>query len=129
MIVLEMKVYIYCKTLLNCTYELKKNAFKNQNSRTTFLVGQGGKRKTIKVIKVLLLNFTPVTGITKGIVITDVYQTDMETISDLRDQWIRNILNKLEAEQGKLMKVPSDCFKYEACQTSKMFDKTLHLRV
>ena len=38
----------------------------------------------------------------------------------LRDQWIRNILNKIEAEQGKLMKVPSDCFKYEACQTSKM---------
>ena len=73
MIVLEMKVYIYCKTLLNCTYELKKNAFKNQNSRTTFLVGQGGKRKTIEVIKVLLLNFTPVTGITKRIVITDVY--------------------------------------------------------
>ena len=73
MIVLEMKVYIYCKTLSNCTYEFKKNAFKNQNSRTTFLVGQRGKRKTIKIIKVLLVSFTPVTGITKAIVITDVY--------------------------------------------------------
>ena len=64
---------------------IPKNAFKNQNSRTTFLVGQGGKKKIIKVIKVLLVKCTPVPGITKAIVITDVCQTDMETITDLGD--------------------------------------------
>ena len=34
----------------------------------------------------------------------------METITDLGDQWIRNILNKIETEKKNSRKVPSDYF-------------------
>ena len=48
----------------------------------------------------------------------------METITDLGDQWIRNILNKIETEKKNSRKVPSDYFEgvaySEPCQTSKM---------
>ena len=39
-----------------------------------------------------------------AIVITDVCWSDMETIADLGNQWIRNILNKIETEEGKFKK-------------------------
>ena len=38
----------------------------------------------------------------------------METITDLGNQWIRNILNKIETEEGKFKKaMPSDYFQAE----------------
>ena len=101
---LQMKLYICCKTLSNRKRIKKKKAFKNQKPISPFLVAAGGERKTIKVIKVLLVKCAPISGITKAIVITDVCHVDMETITDLGDQWIRNILNKIETEEGKFKK-------------------------
>ena len=98
MIMLQMKIYICCKTV----YQFKKKAFKNQKRITPFLVAPGGKRKSLKVIKVLLVKCASVTGITKAIVIKNVCSWDMETITNLGDQWIRVILNKIETEDGKL---------------------------
>ena len=46
----------------------------------------------------------PVTSISKTIVIADVGLSFMETITDLSDQWIQNILNKKETEEGKSKK-------------------------
>ena len=43
-------------------------------------------KKIIKVIKGLLVKYASVTGITNTMVITDVYLSDMETITDLVDQ-------------------------------------------
>ena len=39
-----------------------------------------------------------------AIVITNVYYSDMETITDLGEQWIRNILNKIETEDRNFKK-------------------------
>ena len=44
--------------------------------------------------------------------ITDVFHGDMETITDLGDQWICNILNNIETKEGTFKKV--DCFQAEA---------------
>ena len=43
--------------------------------------------------------------------ITDVFHGDMETITDLGDQWICNILNNIETKEGTFKKV--DCFQAE----------------
>ena len=62
-----------------------------------YLIARGDHRKTIKGIKVLRVKCTPVTGIAKGIVIAHNSRRlpDLETITNLVDQWIRNISNKL----------------------------------
>ena len=60
----------------------------------------------------MFVKFVPVTGITKAIVITGVFHGDMETITDLGDQWIHHILNNIETKEGTFKKV--DCFQAEA---------------
>ena len=83
-----MKVYICCKTLSN-RIRIRESALKNL------------KPKTIKVMKVLCVKCAPVTVIAKGIVIAHNNRclwSDMETITDFCDQWIRNILNKIETK-------------------------------
>ena len=50
--------------------QIQKGAFKNQKPRTPYLIAQGDHRKTIKIMKVLLVKYAPVTGIVKGIVMT-----------------------------------------------------------
>ena len=55
-------------------------------------------------IKVLRVKCPFVTGITKTTVITDVCWSDIETITDLDDQYIQNILNKLQIEEQKFKK-------------------------
>ena len=84
---LQMKVYICCKTFSN-RIRIQEKAFKNRKPATSFLVVPGGKKNTIKLIKVFLVECPPVTSINKAIVITDICQTDMETITELGDQWI-----------------------------------------
>ena len=65
-----MKVYICYKALSNCI-QIPKKAFKKQKPITPYLVVPGGKRKTIKVAKVLFVKCAPVNFITKAIVMTE----------------------------------------------------------
>ena len=64
---LQIKIYICCKTLSNCI-KIQNSAFKNQKTRRPYLSAQGDRRKTIKVIKVLLFKCAPGTSIIQAIV-------------------------------------------------------------
>ena len=58
--------------------------------------------KTIKVLKIFCVKCPPVTDLVKRIAIfcnnRCVFKLDMETITDLGDQWIQNILNKIDTK-------------------------------
>ena len=61
-----------------------------------YLIARGDHRKDIKRIKVLPIRCAPVIGIAKRIASAgNNMQSDMEAITDLGDQWIQNILNKI----------------------------------
>ena len=69
---LQIKMYIYCKTLLNKFKLKKKKAFENQKPINPFLFVPGCKRKSIKVINTLLVKWASATGISKAILITHI---------------------------------------------------------
>ena len=89
---LQMKVYIYCKTLLN-SIQIQKS----QRPRTSYLIARADHRKTIKVTKALCIKCAPVTGTVTGIVIAHNNRCFLVKHRDHHwSLWIRNISNKID---------------------------------
>ena len=65
---LQKKVYICYKVSSNHV-PIQKSTFKKQKRKMPYLIAPGDHRKTIKGIKVLCVECTPVSGIAIGIVI------------------------------------------------------------
>ena len=65
---LQMKVYVCCKTSSNCI-GIQKSGFKNQEPKRPYLITQGDHRKAIKVTKVSYVKCAPIIDIAEGVVL------------------------------------------------------------
>ena len=108
---LEMKVYICCKTLSN-HMRIQKACLKFRN-RTLYLLTRA-KQENCWSNKNSRVICAPVTAIVaERIVIAQSNRccwSDMETITDSSDQWIRNNLNKIVTNRTKIKKGASTQF-------------------
>ena len=108
---LETKVYICCKTLSN-HIRIQKACLKFRN-RTLYLLTRA-KQENCWSNKNSRVICAPVTAIVaERIVIAQSNRccwSDMETITDSSDQWIRNNLNKIVTNRTKIKKGASTQF-------------------
>ena len=112
---LQMKFYICCKTLSNGIL-IQKSGCKNQKPRKFDFACQICTCQLLVYPKEL-----------QWLIATDVCYSDMETITNIDYQWVRNILNKIDTKQKKLKKVVSRLLKLITWEISQNYLKVLDL--